>query len=129
MLLFMFKPVILLFQSFIFVCTFRKKVNISCNSWITSYPYPHYNFTERFLILIYFVFFVISRCVAEYCWNFKILIRFEKKGRQNDECLNMYTINTIPHRKCFSYAFVVFASEIRNSASKCQFSPAGRSLI
>ena len=23
------------------------------------------------------------------------------KGRQNDECLSMYIINTIPHGKCF----------------------------
>ena len=33
MLLFIFKPVILL--------KIKKKVNITCNSWITSYPYPH----------------------------------------------------------------------------------------
>ena len=51
--------------------------------------------TKRFLILICFVFFVISRCVAAYYWNFKILERFEKKGWQNDVCLNVYTINTV----------------------------------
>ena len=33
--------------------------NVNINSWITSYPYPHYNF-----LLVYFVFFIISRCVA-----------------------------------------------------------------
>ena len=51
--------------------------------------------TKRFLIPICFVFFVISRCVAAYYWNFKILERFEKKGWQNDVCLNVYTINTV----------------------------------
>ena len=69
MLPFMFKPVILL-KIFHFCLYIPKKVNTSCNSWITSYPYPHYNFTERFLILIYFVFFVISRCVAAYLLEF-----------------------------------------------------------
>ena len=61
--------------------------------------------TKRFLILICFVSFVISRCVAAYCWNFKILERFEKKSWQNDVCLNVYTINTIPHGECFLMVF------------------------
>ena len=51
-------------------------------------------------------------------WNYLILLKFVtirhfrvppglyfktrvKKGRQNDECLSMYIINTIPHGKCF----------------------------
>ena len=33
--------------------------------------------------------------------DFSIFERFKRKGRQNDECLSMYIINTIPHGKCF----------------------------
>ena len=40
MLLFIFKPVILL-KIVHFYLYVQKKVNITCNSWITSYPYPH----------------------------------------------------------------------------------------
>ena len=40
-----------------------------------------------------------GKCVAA---NFSIFERFKiKQGRQNDECLSMYIINTIPHGKCF----------------------------
>ena len=70
--------------------------------------------TKRFLILICFVSFVISRCVAAYCWNFKILERFEKKGWQNDVCLNVYTINTIPHGECFLWYLRIRCFCIRN---------------
>ena len=45
----------------------KKKVNITLNSWTTSHPYPHYNFTKRFLILLNTLrFLVISGCVAAY---------------------------------------------------------------
>ena len=47
--------------------------NVNINSWITSYPYPHYNFYHTSL-LVYLVFFIISRCVAV---TFSILA-FEK---------------------------------------------------
>ena len=33
-------------------------------------------------------------------WHFRILERFEIKGWQDDECLSMYIITTIPHGKC-----------------------------
>ena len=71
LLLFIFKPVILL-KIVHFYLYIQKKVNIACNSWIISYPYTHYNFyqaffnTNKIISLSYFVFFVISRCVEEY---------------------------------------------------------------
>ena len=40
MLLIIFKPVILL-KIIHFYLYVQKKVNITCNSWIISYPYPH----------------------------------------------------------------------------------------
>ena len=39
-----------------------------------------------------------GKCVAA---NLSIFERFKIKRRQNDECLSMYIINTIPHGKCF----------------------------
>ena len=50
MLLFIFKPVILLKILHLYLILYiqKKKVNITCNSWITSYPYPHYNFYQGF---------------------------------------------------------------------------------
>ena len=38
-----FKPVILL-KIVHFYLYIQKKVNITCDSWIFSYPYPYYNF-------------------------------------------------------------------------------------
>ena len=43
----------------------------------------------------YFVFFVISRCVEAYF------------GWQDDECLSMYIITTIPHGKCVRTVFTL----------------------
>jgi len=43
-------------------------VNITWNSWITSYSYPHSDFCHTFL-LMYFVFSVVLQCVAA---NFSI---------------------------------------------------------
>ena len=51
MLLLIFKPVILL-KIVDFYLYIQKKVNITRNSWIISYPYPDYNFYPEFLILI-----------------------------------------------------------------------------
>ena len=45
--LFIFKPVILL-KIVHFYLYIQKKVNITCNSWIISYPYPYYNFYQAF---------------------------------------------------------------------------------
>ena len=51
----------------------QKKVNITCDSWIFSYPYLLYNFYQEFfntnISLSYFVFFVISRYVKAYFDN------------------------------------------------------------
>ena len=38
-------------------------VNITWNSWITSYSYPHFDFCDTFLPM-YFVFSVVLQCVA-----------------------------------------------------------------
>ena len=68
LLLFIFKPVKIVH----FYLYIQKKVNITGNSWIISYPYTHYNFyqacfnTNKIISLSYLVFFVISRCVEEY---------------------------------------------------------------
>ena len=55
-----------------------------------------------------FILFVISQYVVA---NFSILERLKKNDFQNDECLSMYIINTIPYGKCFvrEYAHFLFS--------------------
>ena len=57
-------------NSSIFNCALKNKelTGITCNCWITIYPYPHWIISTNV--------FVILRCVAE---NFSILERFEIK--------------------------------------------------
>ena len=50
--------------------------------------------------------------------NFSIFERFKIKGRQNDECLSMYPINTIPHGKCFVRYLPTRCFCIRNRTSE-----------
>ena len=45
LLVFILKPVILL-KIVHFYLYIQKKVSITCNFWIISYPYPHYNFNQ-----------------------------------------------------------------------------------
>ena len=72
-------------------------------------------FTKK-LILGFRCHFAVSACVAA---NFiKFYERFKKKGRQNDECLSMYIINTIPHGKCFVRYLRTRCFCIRNRTSE-----------
>ena len=47
-------------------------------------------------------------------WHFRILERFEIKGWQDDECLSMYIITTIPHGKCLERYLRTCCFYIRN---------------
>ena len=64
-------------NSFIFNCTLRTKVNINCNSWITSFPIPSFIiiFTKVFNDLLCFQFYVVW-CAVGY---FSILEGLEIK--------------------------------------------------
>ena len=100
MLLFIFKPVIL-DKIVHFNCTFWKKFNIVIPGLL--HPYPHYIFYQAFFnkltrIFRFLCHFAVCRGIF---WHFRIVETFEIKGWQNDEYLNMYIINTIPHGKCF----------------------------
>ena len=100
MFLFIFKQVIL-DKIVHFNCTFWKKFNIVIAGLL--HPYPHYIFYQAFFnkltrILRFLYHFAVCSGIF---WHFRILERFEIKGWQNDECLNMYIINTIPHGNCF----------------------------
>ena len=54
------------------------------------------NVSTKKLIFHFHCYFVV--CSGKFKPFGKI---FLKKGHQNDECLSMYAINTIPHVKCF----------------------------
>ena len=71
-------------KSFILNCMFRKKVNITCNSWKTSYPYHYYNFYLAFLLIIHSFFLSFRR-------------RFEIHMKSWHYVYN----KQMPHGKCF----------------------------
>ena len=62
MLLFIFKQVILPKIVYFFVLS-EKKINFTCSSWITSYPYLHYNFYQAFFNTLYTSFSLSFRGV------------------------------------------------------------------
>ena len=58
-------------HSFLFVHS-EKKLNITYDSWITSYPYPH-NFYQAFFNANVLRFLCYFAACSGICWHFRIL--------------------------------------------------------
>ena len=94
-------------KSFIFNCTVQKKVNITCNSWIASYPHPYCNVYLVLLILIYLVcHFVV--CSSKF-WHFRILEGLENK-RLAKWWLSQYVYNE--HNAMWKALWMVFTHSL-----------------
>ena len=108
---FLFKPIqtghFTQIHSFLLVHS-EQIVNITWNSWITSYS------------LIFVIHFY--RCTSfslSFCSVLRQISAFNHfKGWQNDEFLSMYIINTLPRTKCFvQYVRTRFC--VKNRTRKC----------
>ena len=96
-------------RSFLFV-HLEKKLNITYDSWITSYPYPH-NFYQAFFNAYVLRFLCYFAACSGICWHFRILelvfvleISLVRCAHSFDFwCVNNSSVNTV--RTHFPWSF------------------------